>query len=78
MADQTKLAIKLMYFGNNYPHDFIDQVWDMNKHLAEHLKIKFGAMYSNYGTMTFFRWFMELSDGNKTMLINWISENYRY
>lgn len=64
-----------MYFGHNYPHDFISKVWGGS--MADHLSAKFHQMYSTYGTMTFFRWFMELDGYNKSILTEWVSANYK-
>lgn len=67
-----------MVFGHNYPHNFIQTVWADNPNLARHLEEKFNKFYSNYryGTMTFFRWFMELDGGNREKLVTWVNENY--
>ena len=66
---------KFMYFGHNYPSGFILKVWEGS--LGKHLESKFHSMYERYGTMTFFRWFMELDDLNKDILIEWIETNYK-
>lgn len=69
--------VNFMYFAHNFPYGFIDKVWSDNKHMADHLNDKFHVYRSNDGTQTFFRWFMNLDEGNKEKLINWIDKNYR-
>ena len=64
-----------MYFGHNYNHDFISKVWGDG--IAKHLQSKFSRMYEQHGTMTFFRWYMELDNRNKVQLMTWIENNYR-
>ena len=73
--DNTKAIIKFMYFGHNYSSGFISKVWEGS--LGNHLQEKFNAMYHDYGTMTFFRWFMQLDEGNKAKLTEWIEANYK-
>ena len=65
-----------MYFGHNYDHDFIEKAWQHDTFLTKHLREKFHSMYDRYGTMTFFRWYMELDDNNKHVLAHWININY--
>ena len=69
-------VINFMYFGHNYPYDFIKKVWSEDLNLAQHLLNKFNSMYENYGTMTIFRWFMDLDKENQEILINWVENNY--
>tara|TARA_B110000503_G_scaffold82198_1_gene125473 strand:- start:95 stop:403 length:309 start_codon:yes stop_codon:yes gene_type:complete len=64
-----------MYFGHNFPHDFILKVWGGG--MGNHLKSKFNNMAERHGTMTFFSWFMELDEVNKKLLTNWVEKNYR-
>lgn len=71
----SEAIVKFMYFGHNYPSGFITKVWEGS--LGKHLEDKFSNMYHTYGTMTFFRWFMELDEGNKARLIEWIEANYK-
>jgi hypothetical protein len=70
---------KFMYFGHNFKHDFIEQVWKAEPNMANHLRSKFN-MYAERlgsGTQGFFRWFMELDQTNKETLTNWIEANYK-
>ena len=73
----SEAIINFMYFGHNYPHDFISKVWGDDSSMSQHLADKFSSMYSEYGTMTIFRWFMELDHINKNILLDWISDNYK-
>ena len=76
MTHSNRKVINFMYFGNNYPHDFIEKCWNYDKRLADHLRDKFSDFYLRYTTYTFFRWFMELDEGNKIHLLEWITHNY--
>jgi len=69
-------ANKFMYYGHNYQSGFIFEVWKDEPRLAKHFDSKFSRLYNEYGTMAFFRWFMELSDGNKVKLFDYVEENY--
>ena len=57
-----------MTFGHNYPHDFIAKAFE-----SDHLQSKFDTMYASYGTMTFFMFYMELSDSNKQILTDFVA-----
>lgn len=70
----NKVIRNFMYFGHNYPNDFISQVWD--NRMADHLQSKFNSLYERKGTLTFFSWFMELDINNQTTLTEWIEKNY--
>jgi hypothetical protein len=74
--DNQQAITNFMYFGHNYPHDFISKVWWIDPSLADHLESKFHSMYEQKGTLTFFSWFMELDGGNKNQLIQWVMLNY--
>lgn len=78
MKHQFNFTIKFMFFGNNYPRDFIKKAWANDTHIADHLESKFSTMYQRHGTMTFFKWYMELSDNNRHILMNWINLNYNH
>ena len=64
-----------MYFGHNYPSNFISQIW--GEGMGNHLQSKFHSMYERKGTLTFFSWFMELDSTNQGILTDWIEENYK-
>jgi|TARA_R110000787_G_scaffold16014_1_gene49049 hypothetical protein len=74
MTNQKSIT-NFMYFGHNYPSDFISQVW--GEGIANHLQSKFHSMYERKGTLAFFSWFMELDGGNQEMLTTWINKNYK-
>tara|TARA_B110000285_G_scaffold8817_1_gene8963 strand:- start:3616 stop:3852 length:237 start_codon:yes stop_codon:yes gene_type:complete len=74
--DNQNAITNFMYFGHNYPHDFISEVWSSNPSLADHLESKFHSMYEHKGTLTFFSWFMELDGMNKNQLTQWVMLNY--
>jgi hypothetical protein len=76
MTNQEAI-INFMYFGHNYPANFISKVWGIGSTSAKHLEGKFHSMYEQKGTLTFFSWFMELDNDNKDVLINYIHNNYR-
>ena len=75
----NKNIIKFMYYGNNFSHDWIQQVWSDNTHMAGHLTSKWNALNSTSssgGTMNFFKLFMQLDDKNRNKLCDWIAANY--
>tara|TARA_R110000803_G_scaffold167356_1_gene230571 strand:+ start:133 stop:366 length:234 start_codon:yes stop_codon:yes gene_type:complete len=74
MTNQEAI-LNFMYFGHNYPSNFISQVW--GEGMANHLQSKFHSMYERKGTLTFFSWFMELDSTNQGILTNWIEKNYK-
>lgn len=74
MANQLSTR-NFMYFGHNYPSNFISQVWE--EEMANHLQSKFKSIYEYRGTLTFFSWFMELDSENQEILIDWIEKNYK-
>ena len=71
-----KSVINFMYFGLNYPGDFISEVWKDDLRLAVHLKEKFIGFYSRFGTFAFYSWFFELGTDHQTKLVRWIDQNY--
>ncbi len=71
-----KLIINFMYFGMNYPPEFISKVWNDDPRMLIHLNEKFNIVYSKVGTFAFYTWFFELSQHHQVKLINWIEQNY--
>jgi hypothetical protein len=71
-----KSVVNFMYFGLNYPGDFIMEVWKDDPRLAVHFKEKFIVSYSRFGTFAFYSWFFELSTDHQATLIRWIDQNY--
>jgi hypothetical protein len=76
MTNQEAIT-NFMYFGHNFPYNFISKVWGEENSISNHLQSKFDAMAERYSTMTFFRWFMELDNGNKDILTDWVEKNYK-
>jgi hypothetical protein len=70
---------KFMYFAHNFGYNFIEEVWKSEPNMANHLRSKFNsyAQQQGNGTNGFFRWFMELDNGNKETLTDWIGANYK-
>ena len=69
---------KIIMFGFNYPHDFIEKVWVDNKGLVKHLEEKFNRIYEKYGSRAaFFSFYTELDSENQNLLENWIRANYK-
>ena len=70
---------EFMYFANNFPTDWIEQVWSGNTSKCNHIKIKWNSLCERNsfgGTPNFFKLFMELDGGNKELLCDWIAHNY--
>jgi len=78
--DMAKGMKLLSIWLNNFDPDFIDKVWEGN--MANHFKEKWklAMSQSKYGyadPTSIMRFLSELSDGNKEMLFNYISEEYK-
>ena len=74
-------TINFMYFANNFRHDWLDCVWKKDTSIHGHLNKKWRNLCSSNqygGTANFLTFFMQLDDGNKEMLLDWISKNYSY
>lgn len=80
MENITKLQKNLIYFGFNYPHNFIQKAFEgkvSNTHI-DHLWHKFEGMYDTYGSRAVFTmFFVNLDNENQETLLNWINENYK-
>lgn len=78
MNDLFKLQTKLMYFGLNYPHDFIEKAFADKPNIATHLKQKFINFYNEVGSYgVFSKFFTSLDNENQIQLLTWINENYK-
>jgi len=80
VVNENARTISFMYFANNFPHDWIDKVWQNDVRLSKHMKGKWDSMnQSNQlgGTVNFFKLFMELDNGNRNTLCDWIANNYK-
>tara|TARA_R110001606_G_C15324569_1_gene644953 strand:+ start:1211 stop:1444 length:234 start_codon:yes stop_codon:yes gene_type:complete len=74
--NNQEYTINFMYFAFNFPYKFIEDVWADNPSLSKHFRDKFNSLAERNVSMTIFKWFMELDNGNKTILLNWIEKNY--
>ena len=80
VVNENARTINFMYFANNFPHNWIEEVWQNDVRLSKHLKGKWNSMnQSNQlgGTVNFFKLFMELDNGNRNTLCDWIAKNYK-
>jgi len=79
LQEQSQSPIrKFVYFGYNYPYDFIEKVWEDDPLLAEHLKGKFKLYYNQYGPEAVMnKFYVELDAGNQKILEDWIINNFR-
>ena len=67
---------KFVYFGYNFPSDFIEKVWE-DSHLVNHLRNKFDEIYARVGAKAVFNYFyINLDRGNQQKLEDWIINNY--
>lgn len=74
------LPRRLIYFGFNYPHNFIQKAFEgkVAQHIINHLQDKFGGMYETYGARAVFgMFFVNLDNENQATLIDWIDNNYK-
>jgi hypothetical protein len=68
---------KIIYFGYNYPHDFVTKIWGDNN-IGQHLQNKFLGYYKDVGAgAAFFKFFVNLDRENQQKLEEFISTNYR-
>ena len=75
-ADQIE---NFMYFAYNYPMGWIQSVWGDGSSLANHIEAKWNNLNKRNGmggTANFFNLYMELSQGNREVLAEYISINY--
>jgi spore maturation protein CgeB len=69
---------KFVYFGYNYPNNWIEKVWEGNAHMIEHLSKKFRQAYEKYGSKAAMNYFyVELDSVNQNILEKWIIKNYK-
>lgn len=69
---------KWVYFSFNYQPDFIEQVWQDDPNIMEHLKSKFMGYYNKVGAEAVMnRFYVELDDSNQKKLEDWIMANYK-
>ena len=67
------LTNKVIMYGFNFEHNFIQNVWFGN--IANHLQSKFSNIYKAKGSdAAFFVFFTQLDETNKNILINYIDK----
>tara|TARA_R110000803_G_scaffold78075_3_gene143136 strand:- start:13045 stop:13308 length:264 start_codon:yes stop_codon:yes gene_type:complete len=77
VIERLKFGRKLMSFGMNYPHNFIEKVWAHEPFFIKSFQTKFSIQYAKHGTLAFYKWYFDLSDNNKMILMDWIETNYK-
>ena len=80
MESSTELTNmkKIVYFGLNYPNNFIEMVWADDPRMVDHYKNKFMEFYKKYGSMGVFSGFYTYLDNDAQMkLTQWILQNYK-
>ena len=64
---------KVIMFGFNYNHNFIEECWKDDNHMAKHLKGKFLDTYDRVGANAVFSvFYSNLDKGNREKLITYI------
>jgi len=85
---KSDAIVEFTYYANNYQHDFIEQVWNDNTMLKNHLKDKWDVLVSHLtkaqresdndfirsmtGTDLFYKFYMALDSSNKEKLNQFI------
>ena len=69
-----KVVNKVIMYSFNFEYNFISNVWQNDKNLANHFKSKFDSLCNRFdNSQTAFMYlYTELSDNNKQILINYI------
>ncbi len=68
---------KFVYFGFNYPPNFITEIWGEGS-LGDHLISKFKGIYGRVGPDGVMnRFYVELDSSNQRKLEDWVIENFR-
>ena len=76
MQGKNVLVDKVIMFGFNYPHNFINKIWVGN--IADHLNSKFIDCYDKHGSKAAFQMFyIGLDMENRGLLIDWIEHNFK-
>lgn len=74
----TDITIKTIMYGFNFHHNFIEQCWNDDKNMAQHLRSKFNGIYQHKGPdAAFFCFFTELSGHHRKKLITFINQNFK-
>ena len=66
-TNEHKEAINFAYFSTNYPHNWIEQCFPGNDHIANKWK---------HLEMTPARFILELDRTNQEIMLTWIRKNY--
>lgn len=67
-----------VYFGYNFPQNFIEQAWKGNEHMIKHLTSKFKEAYSIAGSKGVMNYFYTMLDEENTQILeNWVLKNYK-
>ena len=76
MTDRTPAQqfINFMYFANNYSIDELNNMFKVTS-APDHLKSKFSNQHES-GTPALFTWLMQLSDGDKESVFNYVQSVY--
>jgi len=79
MEQLNKSPIHLwVYWGYNYPSDFIEKIWKGNDHMIKHLTNKFKQIYNRHGPSGVMnKFYVELDNTNREILENWVLTNYK-
>ena len=81
-VNNIKQTINFVYFTANFPSNFIEQVWEGNQHLIDHLTAKFNSIVKRadegfVSPGTFLKFVFELDGENKETLVEWVENNYK-
>jgi hypothetical protein len=69
---------KFVYFSQNYPNDFIEQIWGTSGNMSKHLNDKFSLYYDKHGSVgAMVGFYMNLDSENQKMLEEYIINNYK-
>ena len=69
---------KFVFFGYNFPSNFIENAWKDDDWMISHLRDKFNSLYDKYGSGEVMnRFYVELDDQNREILEEWIIKNYK-
>lgn len=76
LTEETQMSTnisKFVFFGYNYPHDFIQQIWRDEQVIANHLQNKFDMFYKKVGPNAVMnRFYVELDNENREKLERYI------
>lgn len=64
-----------MYFAHNFSMVQMETIFVVLGN-PSHFKSKFEIANGNNGTTKFFNWFMNLSNDNMLIVVEWIEDNY--